>query len=110
MFFACIVRYCGGGMQIAPAARCDDGLFDLTLVRYLGRIELLLNLRRLFDGTLPEHPKVSTWHSDAVEFETPDSLRGAAIEADGELVGHAPARFSVLPQALRIIAPPPGQA
>jgi len=105
VFFACIGRYCGGGMQIAPRARCDDGLFDLTLVRYLGRIELLLNLRRLFDGTLPEHPKVSTWQDATAGIEAP---HGAAVEADGELVGHAPARFSVLPQALRIIAPSPG--
>lgn len=101
VFFACIGRYCGGGMQVAPSARCDNGVFDLTLVRYLGRIELLLNLRRLFDGTLPDHPKVSTWQSATVEIEAP---RGAAIEADGELVGHVPARLSVLPQALRIIA------
>jgi len=107
VFFACIGRYCGGGMQIAPPARCDDGLFDLTLVRYLGRIELLLNLRRLFDGSLPEHPKVSTWQSDTVDIEAP---HGAAIEADGELVGHAPARLSILPRALRIIAPSPGLA
>ena len=102
VFFACIGRYCGGGMQVAPRAQCDDGLFDLTLVRYLGRIELLLNLRRLFDGTLPEHPKVSTWLIAGVEIDAP---HGAAIEADGELVGHAPARFAMLPKALRIIAP-----
>jgi len=101
VFFACIGRYCGGGMQVAPRARCNDGLLDLTLVRYLGRIELLLNLRRLFDGTLPEHPKVSTWQDASAGIDAPP---GAAIEADGELVGHAPARFSVLPRALRIVA------
>ncbi|MFA6311456.1 MAG: diacylglycerol kinase family protein [Sterolibacterium sp.] len=103
VFFACIGRYCGGGMQVAPPARCDDGLFELTLVRYLGRIELLLNLRRLFDGSLAEHPKVSTWQSATVEIDAP---HGAAIEADGELVGHAPARLKILPKALRIIAHP----
>lgn len=102
VFFACIGRYCGGGMQVAPAARCDDGLFGLTLVRYLGLIELLLNLRRLFDGSIASCPKVSTWQSAAAAIEAPE---GSTIEADGELVGHAPARFSILPQALRIIAP-----
>lgn len=100
VFFACIGRYCGGGMQIAPKAQCDDGLFDLTLVRYLGRIELLLNLGRLFDGTLPEHRKVTTWSHASVDIEGPD---GTAVEADGELVGHLPARLGILPKALRIV-------
>lgn len=100
VFFACIGRYCGGGMLVAPQAQPDDGLFDLTLVRHLGRIELLMNLKRLFDGSLPTHPKVSTWQGDSVEIEAP---HGAAIEADGELVGHAPARLAVAPRAVRII-------
>ena len=33
---------------------------------------------------------------------------GAAqpVEADGELIGHAPVRFTILPRALRVLAPP----
>ena len=102
VFFACINRYCGGGMLVAPEAQNDDGLLDLTLVRHLGRLELLLNLRRLFDGSLASHPKVSTWRCAAASIE---AAAGTAIEADGELVGHVPAVISVLPRALRVIAP-----
>ena len=102
VFFVCINRYCGGGMLVAPAAQSADGLLDLTLVRHMGRLELLLNLRCLFDGSLASHPKVSTWRSAAAAIE---ATAGTAVEADGELVGHAPAVFSVLPRALRVITP-----
>ena len=27
------------------------------------------------------------------------------VEADGELIGHAPVRFAILPRALRVLAP-----
>jgi len=65
-------------------------------------LALLPNLRRLFDGSLASHPKVSTWRSAAAAIE---ATAGTAVEADGELVGHAPAIFSVMPRALRVIAP-----
>jgi diacylglycerol kinase family enzyme len=34
------------------------------------------------------------------------SSNGAPLQVDGEFIGHLPATFSVLPQALRVIAPP----
>lgn len=102
VLFACLGRYCGGGMHVAPAAQPDDGLFDVVRVRHLGRLEVLLNLRRLYDGTLPAHPKVSIGHAACLRLETP---RPCAIQADGELVGETPATLSVLPGALTVVAP-----
>ena len=40
LFFA-IGRYCGSGMNVAPQAEADDGLFDVTLVQELSRWEVL---------------------------------------------------------------------
>ncbi|HUW35717.1 MAG TPA: diacylglycerol kinase family protein [Rhodocyclaceae bacterium] len=103
VFFACIGRYCGGGMLVAPRARSDDGLLDLTLIRHMSRWRVLASLPRLFDGSLERHPKVSVWRAGSAAIEAP---AGTAIEADGELVGHAPATLTVLRRALRIVAPP----
>ena len=102
LFFA-IGRYCGSGMNVAPRAEVDDGLFDITLIQDLSRWEVLKSLRRLFDGTLLTHPKVLALREaeGAVEAATTQP-----VEADGELIGHAPVRFSILPRALRVIAPP----
>ncbi len=102
LFFA-IGRYCGSGMNVAPQAEVDDGLFDITLIQDLSRWEVLKSLRRLFDGTLLTHPKVLALREaeGAVEAATTQP-----VEADGELIGHAPVRFSILPRALRVLAPP----
>lgn len=102
LFFA-IGRYCGSGMNVAPQAKVDDGRFDITLVQDLSRWEVLKSLRRLFDGTLLTHQKVLAFREaeGAVDADV-----AQPVEADGELIGHAPVRFSLLPRALRVLAPP----
>ena len=100
LFFA-IGRYCGGGMNVAPQAEADDGLFDITLVQELSRWEVLKSLRRLFDGTLLTHPKVIALREATAQVEAGP----VPVEADGELIGRAPVRFSILPRALRVLAP-----
>lgn len=101
LFFA-IGRYCGNGMNVAPRAEVDDGLFDITLVQELSRWEVLQSLRRLFDGTLLDHPKVLALR----EAQARVDAAAVPVEADGELIGHAPVHFSLLPRALRVLAPP----
>jgi len=104
LFFA-IGRYCGSGMNVAPKAEADDGLFDITLVQELSRWEVLKSLRKLFDGTLLDHPKVIALREAAAYVEAGP----VPVEADGELIGHAPARFTLLPRALRVLAPAEGR-
>ncbi|MFO1298748.1 MAG: hypothetical protein U1F25_21190, partial [Rubrivivax sp.] len=100
LFFA-IGRYCGSGMNVAPLAEADDGLFDITLIQELSRWEVLKSLRRLFDGTLLTHPKVIALREAAAQVDAGP----VPVEADGELIGHAPVRFSILPRVLRVLAP-----
>lgn len=101
LFFA-IGRYCGSGMNVAPQAEVDDGHFDITLIQDLSRWEVLKSLRRLFDGTLLTHPKVIALRESAARVRAGP----VPVEADGELIGHAPVRFTILPRALRVLAPP----
>jgi diacylglycerol kinase (ATP) len=99
--FVCIGGFCGGGMHVAPDADPQDGWFDLVLVGDLSRFDALANLRRLFDGSIAAHPKVRTLRAARVDIECTQPL---AVEADGELIGHAPVTLSLLPGALRVIA------
>lgn len=95
--FACLGRYCGGGMLVAPDARSDDGRFDLVRIGDLTRLDVLLSLRRLFDGTIDAHPKVHTARAAAIRIET-----ALPIQADGELIGRGPVTLSVMPKALKV--------
>lgn len=100
--FAAVGRYCGGGMHVAPRAQTDDGRFDVVTIGDIGRLELLGNLRRLFDGSLPEYRKVKTVRCERVQVASSPAAR---VQADGELLGEAPVTFSVLPRAVHVIVP-----
>src|SRR5262249_11193249 len=53
----------GGGFLVSPAARVDDGLLDLCIVRRTGRVRLLWHFPRILKGThgtLPEGIQATT--------------------------------------------------
>lgn len=104
VLFAALGRHCGGGMLIAPDAVPDDGRFVAVQVNAMSRLEVLANLKRLFDGTLPAHPKVDTNPCLTLRVEAASML---GVEADGELVGHTPVTFRVLSRAVRVVVPAP---
>jgi YegS/Rv2252/BmrU family lipid kinase len=93
-------RYCGGGMRQTPDALPDDGLFDITVIKEMSRIEIIKSLQLLYDGTIMSHPKVSGYRSNNLKVNS-DSL--LYIEADGESLGHTPVEFSIIPSAVNII-------
>jgi len=93
-------RYCGGGMRQTPDAIPDDGLFDITVIKEMGRIEIIRSLQLLYDGTIMSHPKVDGYRSNNLKV-TSDSV--VYIEADGESLGHTPVEFSIIPAAVNII-------
>jgi YegS/Rv2252/BmrU family lipid kinase len=97
-----IARYSGGGMQLVPHANPTDGLLALTLARRVSKLGVLLNTWRFYNGSLHRHPKIDIFQTKEVQVDS-DNL--VYVEADGELLGHTPVRFSILPQALRVLVP-----
>ncbi len=93
-------RYFGGGMQLAPSARLDDGLGNVVIVRAMGGARLLLELPRVFSGRVEGSRSVLSGLEQVMDV---GSLPACPVEADGELVGHTPARFSVVPRALSAV-------
>jgi YegS/Rv2252/BmrU family lipid kinase len=93
-------RYCGGGMRQTPDALPDDGLFDITVIREVGRIEIIKSLQLLYDGTIMSHPKVDGYRSNNLKV-TSDTILN--VDADGESLGHTPVEFSIIPSAVNII-------
>lgn len=92
-------KYGGGGMYTAPGADLSDGLLDVMVIGDISRLDLLYSLPRIYRGTHLTHHKVNM--KKAREIEVTSELP-MYVQADGELLGELPARFSVLPSALNI--------
>jgi diacylglycerol kinase family enzyme len=93
-------RYCGGGMRQTPEALPDDGLLDVTVLREMGRIEIIRNLKLLYDGSILSHHKVDGYRVRNLHVESESILY---VEADGESLGHTPVSFTVIPGALKVV-------
>lgn len=93
-------RYAGGGMMTTPHADPSDGLFDVLIVDNMTKPDLLQSLPRIYKGTHLTHPKVSVKRVSEIEIHPKQKM---CIQADGDLIGEAPARFRVLPSALTVV-------
>jgi diacylglycerol kinase (ATP) len=94
--------YVGGGMKIAPEAEPDDGTFDVLLIGDLTKRDLVLTMPKIFRGTHLPHPKAELLRGAEVSVDAPDPL---PIQLDGEQPGTTPARFEIVPRALRVRVP-----
>ena len=97
-------RFFGGGMQVAPRARLDDGLLDVVVVPELSKLGLLRRLPSLYRGTHLDGTTARLHRGKEVFAEAEGEA--VCLEVDGELVGRLPARFGVVPAALRVLGPP----
>lgn len=95
-----ICQYNGGGMKQAPDALPDDGLFDLTLIKPIGKFKIIRNVINLFDGSFTRLPEVSTFRSSKIIIHSQPRM---FIEADGESLGHTPFVFNIIPRSLNVI-------
>jgi YegS/Rv2252/BmrU family lipid kinase len=100
----CNGRFFGGGMMVAPGAAVDDGLFDVTVWKGLGVADFVLRKGMLYDGSHLRLPNTTALRATVVEAEP---LGGDAVllDVDGEQPGRLPARFTILPAALRARVP-----
>jgi YegS/Rv2252/BmrU family lipid kinase len=96
-----ICQYNGGGMKQAPNALPDDGLFDMTLIKPVGKFKIIRNFLKLFDGTFTRMPEVSTYTSSKIIIHSEPPM---FMEADGESLGHTPFVFNILPQSLNVVS------
>jgi YegS/Rv2252/BmrU family lipid kinase len=99
-------RYFGGGMQIAPEARLDDGRFDVVVVAALGRRRSLTSLPSLYRGTHLGNPGVRLERARRVEIRALDGP--LLFDVEGEQVGETPATLTCLPGAINLAAPAGG--
>jgi YegS/Rv2252/BmrU family lipid kinase len=97
----CNGRFFGGGMQVAPDARIDDGLFDVVVWSGLGIADFVTKRSMLYDGSHVRLPNTRVLRARRVEAE-PLEEAPVLLDVDGEQPGRLPARITMLPGALRV--------
>lgn len=93
----------GGGMQIAPEARWDDGLLDVVCVGDLERLQLLGAFSSIYSGQHLQHPQVTTTRARHVRIQTLRDEPALLVDADGQTPGHTPLEARLHAAALRLL-------
>ena len=95
-------RLYGGSFHIFPQADLINGRLDVCVFPR-ARLSTVIRcgLPLLLRGRLP----ASTYEAFQATSFTLSSATPTPLEADGELIGHLPATFSVRPAGLRVIVP-----
>ena len=94
----CNGQYFGGGMQMAPMARPDDGVFEVVVMRDMTKLELMKDPNALYRGDHIKHPKTLALRGRRVVAEPLESE--VLLDVDGEAPGRLPATFTVIPGGL----------
>jgi len=95
-----IGRFSGGGMMQTPYAVPDDGLFDITIIKKIRKGDIIMSLKKLYDGTILSHPKIEGYKGRDILIDSDPLIH---VEADGESLGHSPIEFRILPKSINII-------
>jgi lipid kinase YegS len=94
-------RQTGGGIQVAPRARIDDGLLDVLVVRQISPTALLAAAREL--QQLPtDGDYISYWQTPWLEVHPEEAI---PVNLDGEPLRFSTVRYEVVPEAISLIVP-----
>lgn len=96
-----IGKYNGGGMIQVPHAIADDGLYSITLIKKIGKLNVIANMKKLYNGTITQHSKVETYMARSVQIDGSALLK---VETDGESLGHGPVSFEIIPRCVTVIS------
>lgn len=95
-------RQTGGGIQVAPRARIDDGLLDVLVVRQISPTALLAAAREL--QQLPADGEyISYWQTPWLEVHSEEAI---PVNLDGESLRFSTVRYEAVPKAIQLTVPP----
>jgi diacylglycerol kinase (ATP) len=100
-------RYYGGGNAVEKSAEIDDGRLDLYSLEMDKVWKLAWMARSFRAGEHGAFEEVRAVRGRNFEIHT---RRPRKVNADGEILTSTPARFSLVPKAIRVFAPRPGEA
>ena len=93
--------YTGGGMKLTPAARLNDGLFDVLIIEDMPLTARLNSFSKIYSGRHIGLPAFKIFRTRELRFSYGNGL---SVESDGELIHGKCISSEVIPSALSIIS------
>jgi len=97
-----ICRYSGGGMQLTNYKNHKNGFFDVTLMRNILLLKVILQIKYLFNGNLKHFKEVQTFQNKQIKVEIKDT-KIPFIQADGEIIGSGDVEFNLCKNAIQFV-------
>lgn len=93
-------RYTGTRFLIAPDARIDDGLLDVTLPGRMSRLRLLRLFPSIYSGRHVEFDEVESCQVEKLEIYAPEGLSWIV---DGEEIGRTPSSIRCIHRGIEVL-------
>jgi diacylglycerol kinase (ATP) len=93
-------KFTGGTMMIAPKAEVNDGLIEYVRWGPIGRVGLMRNLPRLYDGSHIHHPLAERTAAKRIDFYLDGPVD---VMVDGEVLSLHCQTLDVLHSALNVV-------
>ncbi len=95
-------RYSGGGLEVSPEARLNDGLLDIVIVRDGDPGDIAGLSTQYVVANYLQHKLIAFRQGQRI---TIDSQPRMPLTADGDAIGQTPLLLTVQPQCLQVLVP-----
>jgi diacylglycerol kinase (ATP) len=93
-------NYYGHGICISPDSKPDDGKFGTFICAGVSVFDFIRYSNALKKGKYVRIPEIMYNEASSIELTSPQQC---VIEADGEILGHLPAKIEALPRRIRLL-------
>ncbi len=103
----CNGRYFGSGMEVAPMAVPDDGLFHVVSLGAAPKLKFALASMAIYKGEHVKNPDVEVLSCEAIDIDLDNAAIRAdfPLDVDGEPLGTLPLSIELVPKAIDVFVP-----
>lgn len=94
-------KYFGNGMCIAPDAKLNDGVIQLTILGGISLLDYIKNISKIKKGVKVTHKKVL--YTSVKELSIHSVAKESPIDMDGEFIGYTPIEVKIFKQKINIL-------
>jgi YegS/Rv2252/BmrU family lipid kinase len=99
-----ICQFSGGGMQLTDFKNHKNGHFDITLIKNITLIKVLMHIKKLYNANIIKLKEVESYQCKSITIKI-EGKRTTYIQADGELLGIDDVHIKTIKNALQFVVP-----